>query len=1363
MPTTFNVIYLGTAVDMDPTEGNTSSENLAAIVGTTFGGSGNPLYDNVGTWSPVGSPGNTYDINNNPDQFAVNGTTYRYDGGGAYSATVTYADGTTATVVARIAQSTTGELFLVPETAGQEANQALLEAKPILSLTITSAQAPTPGMAADRLTGNFDEPVDGTAGNDNMGVGYTDAGGDAVTDSADVIRAGGGNDSINSGGGDDVVFGGAGNDLIDSWNGNDLIYGGEGDDTLSPSTGADTLYGDGGNDLIEIWDNAGSVSTFGGDGNDRLDFRNWQTSTGATVTFNADGSGSFSHFSGATTGTFQGFERVTGSANADTMNASATTSAVNMAGEEGNDSLTGGAGNDTLQGDAGDDTLSGGNGSDSLEGGAGNDSLAGGAGIDSLFGGDSNDNLDGGNGNDVLTGGTGNDQMFGGDSTDIFLIGLNDGTDTITGGETGGELDTLMFTGGTAGVSVTLTGAEAGTFTYGTGTGTFSQIEAVTATTQADTIAGGASTSAWIINSSSGNDSITTGSGADTIDAGAGDDTVFGGGGIDNIVGGLGNDSISGGDGNDSISGGDGNDTLVGGAGDDTLNGGAGIDTLDGGDGNDLLISDGTDADFVPNSLFGGAGDDRIRIGGSFNGTDSIDGGVGIDTLELLPADNRNLSVSMTAGSVADNANGAQTFIGIENITTGGGNDTIIGDGGANFLSARAGNDSIDGGGGNDTIYFGSGNDTVIGGTGDDYIDEVGGNAEMGDNLIFGGDGNDTIWHGGGNDTVYGGAGNDIIDDHGGAVAGNSSLFGDAGDDTIWAGDGNDTVLGGADNDLLHGEAGDDSLDGGAGNDTSFGGDGADTFTYTWGEGIDAVFGGEGGTDRDTLQLIDATFGGTGAWITYTGAEAGSFSFNSGSGTFQEMEVVRGSASGDAFLGSASTSGIEAYAEGGFDFMQGGSGNDTLYGGTGGDSMLGGAGADQLYGDEDNDTLRGELGDDTLFGGLGNDSLIGADNNDQLFGGDGRDTLLGGTGNDSLDGGIGNDSLVGDDGDDTLVGGAGNDALSGGEGNDSLTGGSGNDTFDFVRYGKTDVVTDFSLTDTDGTGRYDDQLDVSELRDLAGNPVKAWDVTVTDDGNGNALLTFPEGERVVLLGVSPSQMQSAQQKFAAGIPCFARGTLILTPEGERPVEDIRAGDLVLTEGSGAQPVIWAGHRALGPRDLDRQPELRPIHFATGSIGNSRPLRLSPQHAVAIRLPDGKGVLARARHLSEAALPGVRVARGMRAVTYHHLLLPRHAVLWADGARTESFYPGPEAMRMLGEAQRISVIAALRAALANKVALPTTPKPDVLMQLYGPRALPLVTRSDLRASGFLAPAASIRRGPALPKRAFHETSPVNGRT
>ncbi len=200
MTTTFDVIYLGkSAIDVDPTEGNTSSENLGGLVGSTFGGAGNPFYGNVGTWSPVGSPGNTYDVNNDPDQFSVNGSTYRYDGGGAYNATVTYSDGTTATIVAKIAQATTGELFLTPETAGQEANQALLQAKPIVSVTLNSAQAPTPGMAADRLAGDFLGPADGTAGADNMSAGYTDSNGDAVTNNADVIRAGDGNDTINAG------------------------------------------------------------------------------------------------------------------------------------------------------------------------------------------------------------------------------------------------------------------------------------------------------------------------------------------------------------------------------------------------------------------------------------------------------------------------------------------------------------------------------------------------------------------------------------------------------------------------------------------------------------------------------------------------------------------------------------------------------------------------------------------------------------------------------------------------------------------------------------------------------------------------------------------------------------------------------------------------------------------------------------------------------------------------------------------------------------------------------------------------------------------------------------------------------------
>ena len=40
--------------------------------------------------------------------------------------------------------------------------------------------------------------------------------------------------------------------------------------------------------------------------------------------------------------------------------------------------------------------------------------------------------------------------------------------------------------------------------------------------------------------------------------------------------------------------------------------------------------------------------------------------------------------------------------------------------------------------------------------------------------------------------------------------------------------------------------------------------------------------------------------------------------------------------------------------------------------------------------------------------------------------------------------------------------------------------------------------------------------------------------------------------------------------------CFTRGTLIKTNQGERPIEDLVAGDMVLTMDHGYQPICWIG-------------------------------------------------------------------------------------------------------------------------------------------------------------------------------------------
>ena len=72
--------------------------------------------------------------------------------------------------------------------------------------------------------------------------------------------------------------------------------------------------------------------------------------------------------------------------------------------------------------------------------------------------------------------------------------------------------------------------------------------------------------------------------------------------------------------------------------------------------------------------------------------------------------------------------------------------------------------------------------------------------------------------------------------------------------------------------------------------------------------------------------------------------------------------------------------------------------------------------------------------------------------------------------------------------------------------------------------------------------------------------------------------------------------------------CFARGTMIRTPEGERRIEHLRQGDLVVTLDSGIQPIRWIGSRTVRASGAQA-----PVRFARGTIGNDRDLLVSPQH------------------------------------------------------------------------------------------------------------------------------------------------------
>ena len=144
---------------------------------------------------------------------------------------------------------------------------------------------------------------------------------------------------------------------------------------------------------------------------------------------------------------------------------------------------------------------------------------------------------------------------------------------------------------------------------------------------------------------------------------------------------------------------------------------------------------------------------------------------------------------------------------------------------------------------------------------------------------------------------------------------------------------------------------------------------------------------------------------------------------------------------------------------------------------------------------------------------------------------------------------------------------------------------------------------------------------------------------------------------------------------ATSVPCFVAGTLIATPDGDRPAEQLLPGDLVMTKDEGAQPLRWVGSRRVAATG-----DFAPIYIRAGTLGQHRDLLVSPLHRVLIKdnlaeLLFGEAeVLVAARDL----VNGHSITRRSGGeVTYVHLLFDRHQVVFSEGLETESFLPGPQ--------------------------------------------------------------------------------------
>ena len=180
-------------------------------------------------------------------------------------------------------------------------------------------------------------------------------------------------------------------------------------------------------------------------------------------------------------------------------------------------------------------------------------------------------------------------------------------------------------------------------------------------------------------------------------------------------------------------------------------------------------------------------------------------------------------------------------------------------------------------------------------------------------------------------------------------------------------------------------------------------------------------------------------------------------------------------------------------------------------------------------------------------------------------------------------------------------------------------------------------------------------------------------VEVDEDGNVAQIHAAPLAPLspktpYTLVGID---RKGARQRMAQ-MACvsFTRGTRITMATGEqKPIEDIRPGDKVLTRDDGPQDVRWVGThtmRALG--------EFAPILISAGTLNNAGDLMVSPDHRLFIyqrhdHIGAGRPeLLVRARHLVNGET--VRVHEG-GFVDYFQLLFDRHQIIFAEGISAET--------------------------------------------------------------------------------------------
>ena len=226
------------------------------------------------------------------------------------------------------------------------------------------------------------------------------------------------------------------------------------------------------------------------------------------------------------------------------------------------------------------------------------------------------------------------------------------------------------------------------------------------------------------------------------------------------------------------------------------------------------------------------------------------------------------------------------------------------------------------------------------------------------------------------------------------------------------------------------------------------------------------------------------------------------------------------------------------------------------------------------------------------------------------------------------------------------------------------------DVADNTSFNLNNNVEEFALVDTSGN--------YITLTYLEPTQVPPTSVTLQPGFTGTNLLS---SETVNLPaeadGQSIQRVTDGDTAFAiddatpgAANVCFATDTLIATPAGERRVQDLQTGDLILAADGRAVPVLWLGVQKVTSR-FGPAERLRPVRFAAGSLGNGLPhsdLTVTADHAMLV-----DGLLCNASALVNGdTITRVPLAAMGADYTVYHIETEAHEIIRANGAETETY-------------------------------------------------------------------------------------------